>query len=207
MKSGQNVKDKRFAFEELRYKFFPLEDDQTIKAFKILEPSLANEYQLISGKESDFKSKKRFLKTKFNRERESNHRSPFSTTVWPANERTYPTQQVQSFEKIMNESLRRYVELLYRNHAMANAYLEEKNNLDWIVGLCLLSTDSMETELNDSKYIYKVVSIVLRKQGQSSNKNVTLTFEIKTRGQFLFSMNFKKTREQVLFYGNNEVSR
>jgi hypothetical protein len=207
MKSGQNVKDKRFAFEELRYKFFPLEDDQTIKAFKILEPSLANEYQLISGKENDYKSNKRFLKTKFNREGKSNHRSPYSTTLWPANERTYPSTQVQSFEKILNESLKRYVELLYRNNAMANAFLEEKNQLDWNVGVCLLSTDSLLTEKNESKYIYKLVSVVLRKQGQSSNKNVTLTFEIKSRGQFLFSMNFKNTREQILLYGNNEVSR
>lgn len=207
MKSGQNVKDKRSAFQELRFKFFPLEDDQTIKAFKTLEPSLANEYQMISGKENDFKSNKRFLKTKFNREGKSNHRSPFSTTLWPANERCYPSSQIQNFEKILNASLRNYVELLYKNHAMANAFLEEKNQLDWEVGVCLLSTDSLTTPRHDSKYIYKLVSIIVLKKGQSGNKNVTLTFNIKSRAQFLFSMNFKHSREQILLYGNNQVFR
>lgn len=207
MKSGQNVKDKRSAFQELRFKFFPLEDDQTIKAFKTLEPSLANEYQLISGKENDTKSNKRFLKTKFNREGKHNHRSPYSTTLWPANERCYPSLRVQSFEKILNGSLRKYVELLYKSKAMANAFLEEKNALDWEIGVCLLSTDSLAAPGHSSKYIYKLVSIVFLKHGQSNNKNVTLTFNMKSRAQFLFSMSFHESREQILLYGNNEVER
>ena len=207
MKSGQNVKDKRDAFEKLRYNFFPLEDAQTIKAFKTLEPSLANEYQLISGKENDFKANKRFLRTKFNREGKSNHRSPFSTTLWPANERCYPSPQVQSFEKILNRSLKQYVEQLFKNHAMANAFLEEKNQFDWEVGVCLLSTDSAATPSHESRYVYKLVSLVFLKRGQSNSKNVTLTFNIKTRAQFLFSMTFRAAREQVLIYGNHQVAR
>ena len=206
MKAGStSSKEKKTAFEELRYKYFPLEDDQTAKAFALLDPGQAKEKQLISGKEKDFKMNKRFLKTKFNREGKSNHRSPYSTILWPDNERCYPSNRVQNFEKIMNVSLKKYIDLFYQNRVLGNAFLEEINNTDSNIGIALMGSDSRCTTTDESCYLYKMVGKVAVKVGSSANKNVA--FDILTRNQFFFGMEFKQCREKILLYGNITVER
>ena len=208
MKSDiHSSKDKKIAFEKLRFEYFPLEDDQTIKAFKILEPTRADQTQLIFGREKDVKMDKRFLKTKFNSQGKSNYRSPYSTILWPDNERCYPSTKVQDFEKIMNFALKNYTDMFYQNKALANAFLKEINDTDDHVGIGLLSSDAKTTDKDDSSYVYKLWSKLFLRQANNSTKSVNLTFSIETKNQFVFGMEFKNCQEKVLIYGNSQVKR
>ena len=198
---------KRDCFDSLRYEFFPLEDEATTQAFAMLDPSLASEAQLISGREKDFKSGRRFIKTKFNREGGGNYRSPYSTTMWPANERCYPSQRVQRFEEIMNEKLREYISQIYGARAIGNAYMEEVNDFETKVGVALVEMDTKNTSKTESMFLYKLVGEMEYKQGNPTNKSVSINFGIRSRNQYIFWADFRGCREKMLFFGNSAVKR
>lgn len=197
--------DKKNAFEDLRFKYFPLEDDQTIKAFKMLEPIQSAEKQFILGKEKDFKMNKRFLKTKFNRGGKDNHRSPYSTILWPDNERCYPSVKIQNFENIFNTNLKHYIDSVYQEQTLANAFMEEINNEDSKIGIALLSSDIKSSDTDESAYLYKLINEFDIKITGSMNKSIE--FQNLSRNQFIFYSNYKPTQEKFLFYGNLNMFR
>lgn len=210
MKAGKtqmNPTKKRDCFESLRYKYFPLEDEATSQAFAMLDPSLASEAQLISGREKDLKTGRRFVTTKFNREGGGNYRSPYSTTMWPANERCYPSQRVQNFEKIMNQKLKEYISQIYGSRALGNSYMEEVNDFETQVAFALIEKDEKNTKKTESLFLYKLIGEMEYKQGNPTNKSVSINFGIKSRNQYIFWADFKACREKVLIYGNSKVKR
>ena len=182
MKENKRM-EKTKAFKNLKRIFFPSENEEIITALGIIKGTDFKNSLNIIGEEEDKQVKKKFLKSKYNIEK-NNYRSPYTNIFWPENLRSYLSPEVQQLETNLNIFLEDYAKVYYAG-ATSSGFVNEKMNNGYVFNIGIYKSNSEKNDMMDYYYSYKMFSTITinlaniqRNSGFRIDCNSSLVYEL-----------------------------